>query len=36
MILKAEDSFTMEAKTALDASDPKVLERESLMTRFQR
>lgn len=36
MILEADDSFTMERKAAMDAANPKVLEWETLMTKFQK
>jgi L-rhamnose mutarotase len=35
MILDAEDSFTFERKAAMDRENPKVMEWEALMGRFQ-
>ncbi len=35
MILDATDDFTLENKAAMDAANPKVLEWEALMGRFQ-
>ncbi len=35
MILDTEDDFTLEKKAAMDAANPKVLEWEALMGRFQ-
>jgi L-rhamnose mutarotase len=35
MILDAQDSFTFEQKAAMDRANPKVLEWEELMARFQ-
>lgn len=35
MIMDTTDDFTLEAKAALDAANPKVIEWEALMSRFQ-
>ena len=35
MIIEADDSFTFERKSAMDAANPKVQEWETLMWRFQ-
>ncbi len=35
MILDADDTFTFERKSAMDSSNPKVLEWEERMARFQ-